>query len=156
MNQPTWLARMLRAHSSRSQPLTSRPEKHWLVIVAAILWFAGSPVLAQEDSRCLKCHDDPEMTGLVDGTEIPMYVTAEEIATSSHAGMACIECHSDLAGSKRRRHAEELEAVVCDDCHRRQAREHGGSLHGEAADRGDPMAPTCADCHGKHLSLIHI
>jgi hypothetical protein len=32
----------------------------------------------------------------------------------------------------------------------KQSRAHGNSLHGAAASRGDPMAPTCADCHGKH------
>ena len=142
MTQPTWLARLRRERSSYS--------RQWLVAVAAILWFAGSPALAQEDERCLKCHDDPEMTGYRGDTEIPMYVTAEMIAASAHSDMACVECHSDLAGSKRRRHAEELETVVCDDCHRREARSHGKSLHGVAAKEGDPMAPSCADCHGKH------
>ena len=142
MTQPIRLARLQRECSSYS--------RSWLVVAAAILWFAGSPALAQEDSRCLKCHDDPEMTGFRDDTEIPMYVTAETIAASSHADMACVECHSDLAGSKRRRHAEELEVVACGDCHRSVARAHGRSLHGEAAKQGDPMAPTCADCHGSH------
>ena len=150
MTQPTRLARLLRERSPEPRPSRARRDQRWLAIAAAILWFAGSPALAQEDSRCLKCHDDPEMTGFRGDAEIPMYVTAEMIAASTHADMACIECHSDLAGSKRRRHAEELEAVVCDDCHRSEARSHGNSLHGAAAKEGDPMAPTCADCHGKH------
>jgi len=142
MTQPTRLARLRRERLSRS--------RLWFLVATAVLWFAGSPALAQEDSRCLKCHDDPEMTGFRDDTEIPMYVTAETIASSAHAELTCVECHSDLAGSKRRRHAEELEAVECNDCHRRQARAHSRSLHGVAAEQGDPMAPTCADCHGKH------
>ena len=110
MTQPTWLARLLRERSTESHPSHTRRHKRWLAIAAAVLWFAGSPALAQEDSRCLKCHDDPEMTGFRGDAEIPMYVTAAMIAASAHADMACIECHSDLAGSKRRRHAEELEA----------------------------------------------
>jgi len=145
MTQPTRLARLLRERSSYS--------RQWLVVVAAILWFVGSPALAQEDERCLKCHDDPEMTGYRGDTEIPMYVTAESIAVSVHAGTACVECHADLAGSKRRRHAEDLEPVDCRECHRREAGAHRRSLHGIAAENGDPMAPTCADCHGKHVVL---
>jgi cytochrome b subunit of formate dehydrogenase len=93
------------------------------------------------------------MTSYRGDTELSAYVTAEMIAGSVHAGMACVECHSDLAGSKRRRHAEDLEPVECGDCHRKQSRAHGNSLHGAAAKRGDPMAPTCADCHGKHEVL---
>ena len=150
MTQPTRLTQVQHERSPEPRSSIKRYGKRWLAIAAAILWFAGSPALAQEDARCLACHDDPEMTGFRGDTEIPMYVTAETIAASSHAGMACIECHSDLAGSKRRRHAEELEAVACGDCHRRVARAHSNSLHGAAAKQGDPMAPTCADCHGKH------
>ncbi len=121
-----------------------------LLAAAAILWFAGSPALAQEDERCLKCHDDPELTSYRGDTEISAYVTAAMIAGSVHSGEACVDCHGDLAGSKRRRHAEDLEPVECGECHRRQARAHGNSLHGAAAAEGDPMAPTCGDCHGKH------
>jgi len=150
MTHPTWLARLARERTPQPHRLRSGRNKRWLAVAAAVLWFAGSPAHAQEDSRCLKCHDDPEMTGLRGDAEIPMYVTAEMIAESAHADMACIECHSDLEGSRRRRHAEELEAVVCDDCHRSEARLHGRSLHGAAAKEGDPMAPSCADCHGKH------
>ena len=150
MTQPTWLARLLHTHSSHTPFLRKGFNRYWLVAAVAVLWFAGGPAHAQEDSRCLKCHDDPELTALRGDTEISAYVTAEIIAESVHAKLACVECHSDLAGSKRRRHAEELEAVDCNDCHRRQARAHGKSLHGVAATQGDPMAPTCADCHGKH------
>ena len=150
MTQPIRPAGLSRRHSSSPRILRRGHDSRWFVLAAAVLWLAGSPALAQEDSRCLKCHDDPEMTGYRGDTEIPMYVTAEVIAESVHAKLACVECHADLAGSKRRRHAEDLEAVVCNDCHRRQARAHGSSLHGAAAAQGDPMAPTCADCHGKH------
>ena len=153
MTQPTRLARVQLERSPEPRSSNKRHGKRWLAIAAAILWFAGSPALAQEDSQCLRCHDDPEMTSYRGDTELSAYVTAEMIAGSMHAGMACVECHSDLAGSKRRRHAEDLEPVACGDCHRKQSRAHGRSLHGAAAQRGDPMAPTCADCHGKHEVL---
>ncbi|MGI9248985.1 MAG: hypothetical protein ACR2QI_08200, partial [Woeseiaceae bacterium] len=130
--------------------LQSRRRRCWFVIAAAILWLAAPPALAQEDSRCLKCHDDTELTGYRGEEEISVFVDEKAAAASVHAGVTCVECHEDLAGSKRRRHAEDLEAVNCGDCHRREARVHGASLHGTAAERGDPMAPTCADCHGKH------
>jgi cytochrome b subunit of formate dehydrogenase len=40
-------------------------------------------------------------------------------------------------------------------CHDEQAEAHAASLHGQAAARGDEMAPTCTDCHGKHDILPH-
>ncbi|MDH5456083.1 MAG: hypothetical protein OEY37_08420, partial [Gammaproteobacteria bacterium] len=153
MTQATRLAHLQHAHSSRRWPLTSGRKNGWLLGVAAILWITGNPVLAQEDSQCLNCHDDPELTALRGGAEISAYVTAAMMSGSVHANLTCVECHSDLAGSKRRRHAEDLEAVDCNDCHRRESREHSRSLHGVAAANGDPMAPTCADCHGKHEIL---
>ena len=153
MTKPNRLDRVLRERAPYPPSMRNGRILRWLLMATAILWFAGTPAVAQEDSQCLRCHDDPEMTSYRGDTEISAYVTAEMIAGSEHAGMACVECHSDLAGSKRRRHAEDLEPVECGDCHRKQNREHGNSLHGAAADRGDPMAPTCADCHGKHEVL---
>jgi len=150
MKKPAWLARALRERSPFPQSMKNGRMYRCLLIALAGLWFAGSPALAQEDSQCLKCHDDPEMTSYRGDKEISAYVTEAMIAGSVHKGMACVECHSDLAGSKRRRHAEDLESVECGDCHRKQNRAHANSLHGAAAERGDPMAPTCADCHGKH------
>jgi cytochrome b subunit of formate dehydrogenase len=63
--------------------------------------------------------------------------------------MACVDCHKDLAGI-RRRHADDLEIVDCGGCHKSQAVAHKNSLHGAAAANDDPHAPSCADCHGKH------
>ncbi len=120
------------------------------LLATAILWASLAPVQAQEDERCYRCHDDPELTGFRGDDEIPMFIDAEIFAASAHADLACIECHEDLAGSRRRRHAEDLEAVDCAACHRREAREQRASLHGAAEAAGDPMAPGCADCHGKH------
>ena len=122
---------------------------NWLWLAAATAFLCINPVLAQEDERCYRCHDDVEMTGERGGEEISMYIDASAIAASVHSRLACIECHEDLAGS-RRRHAYELEAVDCGACHRSEAREQRASLHGLAEANNDPLAPSCADCHGKH------
>jgi hypothetical protein len=102
MATPTRLARVELERSL--VPLIMRTSR-----TTAILWFAASPALALEDAQCLRCHDDPEMTSYRGDTEMSAYVTAAMIAGSVHAGMACVECHTDLADSKRRRHAEDLE-----------------------------------------------
>ncbi|MBT8117289.1 MAG: cytochrome c3 family protein, partial [Gammaproteobacteria bacterium] len=119
----------------------------WLF--AACLWVTA-PVLALEDEQCLRCHSRPDMTGDRGGEEISMFVAEDAGRGSVHAGMACVDCHTELAGTRRRRHAEELEFVDCGACHEAEAVAQRNSLHGAAAARGDPMAPSCADCHGKH------
>jgi cytochrome b subunit of formate dehydrogenase len=58
-------------------------------------------------------------------------------------------CHQDLAEAELP-HGEELMPVDCSLCHDDVAAEQAASLHGQAARRGDELAPSCAHCHGKH------
>jgi cytochrome b subunit of formate dehydrogenase len=120
-------------------------------VTAAILGLAGSPSLAQDNDNCYECHADPELTGTRGDTEISAFVDQVGYAASVHSDLACVDCHADV-DPKRRRHStrEDLELVDCSGCHRREAKTHSRSLHGNAAAKGDPMAPVCADCHGKH------
>jgi cytochrome b subunit of formate dehydrogenase len=107
--------------------------------------------VAQDNENCFDCHNDEELTGTFAGEDISVYIAPETFAASVHADMACVDCHSDV-DPKRRRHSTrtDLELVDCGDCHRPEAGAHRRSLHGAAAQRGDPMAPMCADCHGTH------
>ena len=109
--------------------------KSWLVVAAVILWLAATPTLAQDNEGCFRCHDDAELTAFHGEEEVSAYVDEAAYAASTHADMACVDCHEDLAGSKRRRHAEDLEPVDCSGCHRPQANAHKRSLHGVAAER---------------------
>ncbi len=142
-----------REYSSFPRLLKGSHGNSGLLAVATILLWAASPALAQDDERCLRCHSKPDLTGYRGDEEISVFIPEDAGASSVHSDLACVECHADLAGTRRRRHAEELELVGCGDCHKSEARAHSQSLHGEAAVRGDPMAPTCADCHGQHEVL---
>ena len=123
-----------------------------LLVVAAILCLgAAAPASALEDKQCLRCHSKPDLTGYRGDDEISVFVAADAGQSSVHADMACVDCHTELAGTRRRRHVEELELVDCGACHEAEAAAHGNSLHAPA--RGDPMAPSCSDCHGKHEIL---
>jgi cytochrome b subunit of formate dehydrogenase len=80
-----------------------------------------------------------------------MFVAEQAYAASVHNELACVECHNDLDPAKRRHSTrKDLELVDCGECHETQSVAHHNSLHGAAAERGDPLAPLCADCHGKH------
>jgi len=113
---------------------------------------------AQEPSDCQSCHSDKELV-VVDsaGVERSLFVDAEKMANSVHAGFECSTCHADV---KEIPHAEQLAPAACQTCHEVAATELTESVHGKASD-GD--APACGDCHGSHeiratadsLSLVH-
>lgn len=113
-----------------------------------------SPSHAQEEEEiCLECHADPTMfEGMEDAARY--VVSGDEYAGSVHgdAGLLCLDCHFDMEDIP---HLAAAEPVVCGDCHPDQGDAHDHSLHGQAAARGDPLAPSCAHCHGTHDILSH-
>jgi len=130
----------------------SRIDRRPLVLVGGILLFLVliAPVAwAQENEDCLMCHEEPDMTGERGGQEISVYVDPRAYARSVHGEMECILCHMDLDGVDLP-HEDDTEPVECAMCHDSEAEAHTASLHGKALARGDEMAPTCDDCHGKH------
>ncbi|MBW2264441.1 MAG: hypothetical protein JRG91_20950, partial [Deltaproteobacteria bacterium] len=122
------------------------------------------------DLDCVTCHQD------LDGAEIPHEDdlaaadcamchddAAAEYADSHHGARSkagsrraptCADCHGahDIGSAEDEAsltsHARAN--ALCGECHRTQARQHASSLHGQAAARGDEMAPTCYDCHDNH------
>ncbi|MDH3428466.1 MAG: cytochrome b/b6 domain-containing protein [Gammaproteobacteria bacterium] len=125
--------------------------KSRLALAAAILCFSISSTPAQDNEKCFDCHSDADLTGSRGGEAMSVFVAADSYAASVHGDMACVDCHQDI-DPDRRRHStrKDLELVDCSGCHKPEAARHKRSLHGVAATRGDPMAPVCADCHGKH------
>jgi hypothetical protein len=104
---------------------------------------------AQENSDCFACHSDKSATGTKKGKTISVYVDEKKFSVSIHGSLACTSCHADLVG-KEFPHEEDLAVVDCGSCHSSEQELHNKSLHGRAVLRGDPLAPRCYDCHGKH------
>ena len=128
-----------------------------LVIVGILLLglsVPGGSLRAQaDDQMCLMCHGDPTlMQGTGRGTEL--VVTPDKLTSSVHgtAGVGCTQCHQNVPLPHT---AADVPAVNCAFCHSAQGQQHARSLHGQAAARGDPMAPSCGDCHGGHDILSH-
>ncbi len=121
--------------------------------LAGILLFLGllSPeasLLAQGDEMCLMCHGDPAMLQGVPRAQ-RLLVTAQTLAGSVHgeAGVGCTLCHQNLPIPHT---AADVPPVDCGVCHSTESQLHAESLHGQAAARGDPLAPSCVECHGGH------
>jgi cytochrome b subunit of formate dehydrogenase len=115
--------------------------------VLAALFLVPSSSLAQE-VNCLMCHENPAFFQSQENGE-RLVVTQESLAGSVHGSLRCQDCHAGLAFP----HQTDAPAPSCGQCHGRQTRQHGESLHGQAAARGDALAPTCAECHGTHNVL---
>jgi cytochrome b subunit of formate dehydrogenase len=122
------------------------------LLLLAALSFAAGPAAAQDNQTCLMCHNNPAMfQGRPDAAQLVVRPEVFDASAHGAAGMQCVMCHSGLTFP----HPEEVPAVDCNLCHRTQADEHGASLHGQAAARGDPLAPSCVDCHGTHDVQSH-
>jgi predicted CxxxxCH...CXXCH cytochrome family protein len=83
------------------------------------------------DEDCLACHD---------GASLGESVHAQ-------AGLACTDCHADLAQLGEFPHAEKLAPASCGACHAEAVSEHAAGVHATAQAAGRPSAG-CSDCHG--------
>ena len=115
----------------------------------AVLLFAvaAAPAFAQANTVCLECHGEKDLTTERNGRTVSLYVNAKPFGASVHGSLDCVNCHTDLEGMDDG-HDVPLRKVDCGGCHEEPATQHAASLHGKAKKRGDPLAPTCASCHG--------
>jgi predicted CXXCH cytochrome family protein len=107
------------------------------------------------DTRCLKCHERPDIHKMVDGEQMSLRVDVQELLGSAHQKIRCVKCHSDVTLDKsRKRPCETVGQVNCANCHETIAQEYAASGHGEAHAKANPRAPYCTDCHGRSHAVI--
>jgi cytochrome b subunit of formate dehydrogenase/uncharacterized protein with PIN domain len=75
------------------------------------------------------------------------------LRASAHAAVPCANCHAELKSGDFP-HPTRLKKVECGSCHASELQQHNESLHGQAAARGEKLAPTCKSCHGTH-NVLH-
>lgn len=117
-----------------------------LVTCASVAPLSAETPKPPANDDCLACHGEPS-TVRADGR--PVVVAPEAFTASVHGslGMACVDCHVDLAHTTDFPHPERLARVNCATCHEKPVAEHSASVHGHAAG-AQPAA--CVDCHGMH------
>ncbi|HWR84139.1 MAG TPA: cytochrome c3 family protein, partial [Candidatus Deferrimicrobium sp.] len=102
------------------------------------------------DEECLACHDRPTLTTVRDGDTVSLVVDTLQILNSIHRKTTCAQCHTGALRGPVRPCATVAERVDCSICHPEVAVMYATSTHGILANRGDPDAPLCIDCHGTH------
>jgi len=130
-----------------------------VLLFALLLLLVAQPGFGQKapaqptppsNDDCLACHDDAGAKR-ADGRSIG--VSSKVFAASVHGqgGMACVDCHADLAALTELPHAERLAPVNCAACHDDPVRLYRTSVHAEARRTAvHSVAAACADCHGTH------
>lgn len=117
---------------------------------AAFARAAPPPAPAPSNDDCLACHGDVSQTR-EDGRALGADLQRFAGSVHGQGGLACVDCHADLAQAAEFPHPEKLARVDCSGCHGAPVAQYAASVH--AQPRGsDPRArgATCADCHGVH------
>ena len=99
---------------------------------------------------CLACHGD---AGAVRADGRPVAVLLDTYNGSIHGmgGLACVDCHTDLAALTEYPHADKLQPAQCATCHDKAVAAYGQGVHAQARQGGANLAAAaCADCHGSH------
>lgn len=117
-------------------------------IVSVLLICAGSAV-AQDKSECLACHEDHTLTMEKKGKNVSLFIDDKKFSGSIHKDLQCVSCHEGFDPNNLP-HKETIEPVQCGTCHTTEQEQYAQCMHGERVAKGDPLAPRCYDCHGKH------
>lgn len=125
----------------------------------ATLSAAAAPKAPPANAKCLACHG-PESTAAP-----RVRVNPKALELSSHAGLACTDCHAVILGQDKAGlpHPKKLPDVNCTErCHREPPAQTPGlsplfypdSIHGQDYRQNRATeAAKCWDCHGKHSIL---
>jgi len=112
---------------------------------------------------CGACHADPDF---LSRHRIPFAKPVEAYRASVHGravlkgdekAASCSDCHGSHAIVPARDERSPINhwsvAKTCGRCHAAIGKVFSGSVHGQAATRGERGAPVCTDCHGEHAIL---
>ena len=103
------------------------------------------------DDQCMRCHGNPALITDRGSGPVSLYVNPAEVHGSIHRNTRCAQCHTGADPTAKVRPCETIRTRVdCSICHAEIARTYATSTHGVLAERGDPNAPVCRDCHGVH------
>ncbi|NIR44742.1 MAG: hypothetical protein GWN99_10590 [Gemmatimonadetes bacterium] len=125
-------------------------------VLALALWsgFAAPAEGQQGNDLCLMCHANPNLfESHPRGSALVISEATLEASVHGDAGVLCTDCHRGMSFP----HPEPAQrpGPDCSLCHDDQTVQHQASLHGQAAARGDTLAPTCVTCHGSHDMMRH-
>lgn len=133
-----------------------------LLVLCFILLFVTSPIFAEDDAKCMSCHQY-ENFGRIDenGVFHNYYIDAEKFQNSIHGTLTCTACHGDITNIP---HNPKPVPVDCGQaCHLEEpfsqkpfshsgiAKSINNSIHGKKGNDNDKDKPVCKSCHVNHV-----
>src|SRR5512144_2491914 len=117
----------------------------FVTAAAATLSAQGmAPPKPPGNDDCLACHAEDAGTVRANGTPVAVNTKAFSASIHGAAGLACVDCHADLATLTELPHPERLKPAQCASCHAEAAAAYGTSVHFEARRSGKNLtAATC-------------
>lgn len=117
-------------------------------LMTAVLSVVASAAHAQtppspSNGDCQTCHGEASTTR---ANGQPVWVQPERFGQSVHGGLACVDCHADLASGAELPHPDRLKPAGCGSCHGEPIAQHAAGVHARTAD--GRLAARCVDCHG--------
>lgn len=103
-----------------------------------------------DNSTCLSCHDDPDITMEKNGKTISLEVKKFIFSKSVHSSLNCEKCHVGF-DPENIPHKEKIEPVNCLSCHSDDVSKH--KFHPQmlkATGIGGRDDINCKNCHGYH------
>lgn len=119
----------------------------WLLAGATALASAAKP---SSNADCLACHGAASARR-ANGKSVLVNQAKFEASVHGQAGLACVDCHSDLSSTRDFPHKTRLKPVECASCHDKAGASH--PFHPEIArteGKKEQATVGCADCHGSH------
>lgn len=118
-------------------------------LLAALCLGGGSSAASAQaaDEECLACHSEKDLTMERRGRTVSLFVAARELASSPHARVSCVRCHTGFKADELP-HAARIRPVNCLSCHEDEKfKNFAESVHGLAT-----PGVSCSDCHGGHAT----
>lgn len=123
-----------------------------LAALGAILLLPGPAARAAPPTNedCIGCHSDDETLSMSRGGKtISLYLRPGILQASSHAKVACAECHVGF-NPEEVPHRRDIAPVNCMPCHRDAPSKHVFHAAMVAAEAKQSGSASCKRCHGTH------
>jgi len=99
---------------------------------------------------CLTCHNDKDLSKVVKGKPVSLWVKKAPFTASVHGKMVCVECHKDFNPDDIP-HKANIQPPECVSCHKDVAKKH--TFHPQMAyfnAGSNKELFNCKGCHGTH------
>ncbi len=131
-----------------------------LVVASSILVFTSITGYALDETNCLSCHSNPDLTTTnANGEKLSLYVSEEAVNTAAHRFIDCTTCHTSAPHEVATPLTKLSLAEKCGSCHQYEYKLHLESIHGQQLVQGNLDVATCVDCHspvGNPHSVIRV